>query len=393
MNEEEKIGDLVDEVLTVWEEDPSVVFGGESRRLGLLHSSRARRFKKYDSSGDCVYPQCAEKSIKRSHVIQRNGALSVISEGGHVVHPVIGNEGELAIEPIGVGKASTFPGYCQKHEGIFQSFERTGAIDKDDHVVQQAFRTVCREIKVREIGLDEGQIDLESYRRVRDDFIKQKLTERVGDASLKNLEIRNDPLEAEPLRILDQANDMIAHLAPLKERLAKLVEGERAHVDVFGYRLPIEIPVAISGAILSNYRKRSQKVRVAPLVLGLIPEQGSCLVYLSSLSNHRAYLKLLEKRFQFAIHTLNLIEQWMVYGTDHWFLRPSVWDHLPDTRKTRIIELISSQDGVAGIDSAPSIFDDLRQSLIEELILQRGPVRDDTLESIIELESSKLAEP
>ena len=54
----------------------------------------------------------------------------------------------------------------------------------------------------------------------------------------------------------------------------------------------------------------------------------------------------------------------MVYGSDHWFIRPSVWDKIPNERQKLILKGISKEDKCIFDDLSLSIFDDLRKELI-----------------------------
>ena len=74
----------------------------------------------------CIYQNCTSLSIKRSHSISKSNSLKLIADQGHVLQPVFdvfGSNFRLSMEAIGVNKASTFPGYCEAHENIFQRYE------------------------------------------------------------------------------------------------------------------------------------------------------------------------------------------------------------------------------------------------------------------------------
>ena len=387
---EEHIRQVVDEISGDWEADSSIIFGSEQQRKKVLHASRHRRFKGWKRSGTCVYPGCTRVSIPRSHTLQRNGPLALIAEKGHVVGPAIGPNGTIRVDKVGINLASTFAGFCEEHEKTFADFEEVGEISQEQHVAKQAFRTVCREIAIREFSIQEGEKDLADYRETRARFFEERLQATIPGAELKSVSIKGDTREDESIRILDQAREMVIELSRLKARLTDIIEGRKAHADVFAWTLPLEIPVALSGALLPMYRKRSEKIRTAPIAVGVIPQDGKTVVYLSSLSNHRQFLNGWYNKFKFGLNGLNLIEQWMVHGTDHWYLPPSLWGNLTQARQTEIEELLQSEEFAVDVDPAPSIFDDLRRLMLRELEGQRTTENQSRVDQIIAEERAKL---
>ncbi|MFI8667463.1 hypothetical protein ACIGGE_13615 [Qipengyuania sp. NPDC077410] len=389
-SKEEHIRQVVDEISGDWEADSSIIFGTEQQRKKLLHASRNRRFKGWKRSGTCVYPGCTQASIPKSHTLQRNGPLALIAENGHVVAPAIGPDGTIRVGKVGINLASTFAGFCEEHEQIFTDFEEVGEISQEQHVAKQAFRTVCREIAIRKFSMEEGEKDLAAYHETRARFFRDRLQAAIPGAELKSVSIEGDTREEEPLRILKQAREMIIELSSLKARLADIIEGRKAQADILAWNLPLEIPVALSGALLPMYRKRSEKIRTAPIAVGVIPQNGRTVVYLSSLSNHRQFLIGWYNKFKFGLSGLNLIEQWMVHGTDHWYLPPSLWASLTQTRQTEIEQLIQSEEFAVDVDPAPSIFDNLRLLMLRELEGQQNTENRSRVDQIVAEERAKL---
>ena len=91
-------------------------------------------FQRIRKRGYCSYPKSSsdecDQSITNAHTVQRRGGLSAIAEDGHVlaVQPtmkrMVANEGMPSPRRIGIGLASTFPGFCNKHDRIaFQLIE------------------------------------------------------------------------------------------------------------------------------------------------------------------------------------------------------------------------------------------------------------------------------
>ena len=100
-------------------------------RLGERFSRLADEFKK----GYCSHPQasfdnCSNKIIS-AHTVQRRGGIAAIAENGHVVSAksavqnLSKNRGAFVPCKVGVRSASTFMGFCDKHDNsLFQPVEK-----------------------------------------------------------------------------------------------------------------------------------------------------------------------------------------------------------------------------------------------------------------------------
>ncbi len=107
----------------------------------------------HNKSRECVFPNCTNKSIKKSHSIPKSSSLKIIASNGHLLTPYFDFNTKIPLvtmQRIGVKKASAFPGFCEMHENIFKSFEIDGKIDKPRKALLQIYRTLCRERVFRE---------------------------------------------------------------------------------------------------------------------------------------------------------------------------------------------------------------------------------------------------
>jgi hypothetical protein len=97
---------------------------------------------------DCMFPGCLKKSIRQSHSIQKAVLSNFIAENDHVYHFACSDEPtntKLEMKAVSINVASTFPGFCIKHESDFK-FEKYRKIATEDDFVLQIFRTVCRDL-------------------------------------------------------------------------------------------------------------------------------------------------------------------------------------------------------------------------------------------------------
>ena len=88
----------------------------------------------------CLCPGCKESPIN-SHSQQMNGALSLIARDGKVVAPVRKffqppSAINRNIGPVAIQQASTFKGFCAKHDNeVFQAVERRPLVPNDEEQV------------------------------------------------------------------------------------------------------------------------------------------------------------------------------------------------------------------------------------------------------------------
>lgn len=360
--------------------DHTVIFGTEAERLKMLFGARARRFKDWDRSGPCLYRGCKQPSIARSHTVQRAKVLERIAEQGHVLTPSIDQNGDLVMERIGIGLASTFPGFCLEHEQLFADFEATGVISTSRHLALQMWRTIAREIARRRFGIEHGEKALEDYRAARRAHFNTAIKAVDVEAEVHDLLVSGDALDDSVSETLADQKAILADLeGTLFSEVMTYLEKGGPEPACSGFLMPsddpnhppLELPVAVSGVVFADYQK-GNKVHHIPCVVGVIPQEGATLLFIGTLREHQSFLRIWQKRIDNILGMLNLVEGWMVHGTDHWFIRPSVWASLPSSRKREILDGLISTDGVPGRSEAPSIFDDLRLMALNALAPQLG---------------------
>ncbi|EGR4295715.1 cytoplasmic protein [Vibrio cholerae] len=107
--------------------------------------------KKYCSCPEEMKPGC-KGNIINSHTVSKGASLKAIEENKHVygLKPSIfkfdENNGVLHPELIGINKASTFTGFCSKHDKeLFSPFEDFPFEHSDEQVFLLTYRTFARE--------------------------------------------------------------------------------------------------------------------------------------------------------------------------------------------------------------------------------------------------------
>jgi hypothetical protein len=119
------------------------------KHLDDLRNAMARHYCSHPqaSAGECA------KEIIRAHTIPRSGGLTKIAEDGHVHSvkaagaQVYANKGLLIPKRVGVRSASTFAGFCGKHDAaMFMPIERGHPQLNDETCFLMSFRAIAYEL-------------------------------------------------------------------------------------------------------------------------------------------------------------------------------------------------------------------------------------------------------
>jgi hypothetical protein len=103
------------------------------------------------------------------------------------------------------------------------------------------------------------------------------------------------------------------------------------------------------------------------VLLSVWPNDSATVVGLLVRSEHEADLEHYVKVFtEPPFGLLSMIETWMVHGTDHWFLRPSVWNLIPSERRELILRDVLDTSRNIGMEYERSIFDGLRTHFLAQ---------------------------
>ena len=175
-----------------FDSDHTVIYPSEADRLRLFHTAEKRWAKRWLRPSPCMHEGCTEPSIPRSHSISMSASIKLIAENGHVVTPRFGKNG-VEMQRIGIRDASTFPGFCVRHEAQFREFETKKEMSSDRHYLLQMFRTLCREIFRMRHQKEKLESGLNGYRELRREFVAARIRQvhhskpvEVGDVRFEN---------------------------------------------------------------------------------------------------------------------------------------------------------------------------------------------------------------
>ncbi|HKG06779.1 MAG TPA: hypothetical protein VKB19_10000 [Pedobacter sp.] len=364
-----------DRSIAEFEANENVIFAGGNDLPKLIHSIKNKAVEDCDKAALCFYPECDKRSIKNSHTIQESSSLKQTAESGHLISPTGRTEKDSWIGKIGYHKASVFPGFCTFHENIFQEFEAQKDFKDERQIGLQLFRTICREISVNQ----EVKRSLLKWLDVYVGFRNQKLDERFYS------ELAKLGLDKNSAGIISSSykfdNGIVRYLKKYLLSTRKYLrtlyrlksaafndikQGKEERFFCHAVVIDTEIPVCLAGrgGIGVKYGAGVQKLN---LIINVLPLQGKTYLVAGSFHKHKKHIeKYFERYIGSPFNLLTLVESWMLYGSDHWFLKPSVWEALDDIHRQKIFnELYRSQKNIVAFPEI-MIFKGLRLEIIKK---------------------------
>jgi len=361
----------------------SRIFATEGDRHAFVFGIRAARKKNQRKPRRCSFPGCANMSIPSSHSLQRNGPLAAIAEEGHVLTPEVSlTKGRLDMIRIGIGEASTFPGFCSEHERVFSELERRRDLAKDEDIALQVFRTICREIVIKRQQVDDCKLWLKSWENVVNnravEILEEKLAESLSEyLPLRSISVRGTRLEealcTQLARLEHEASDLETEFLPKSfEEVNRGSDG----LSHFVCRIGQYIPVCLAG-LGTFHVKANEQVASVSCILNIWPTTDGVTISMAVSKPHNDFLQAyLSRQLNRSIGVLEMVETWMVRGSDHWFIKPSCWTRIPPDRQLNILEDILDCSLNIGTPYSLSIFDELREDAVGAPDVEGHPPTD-----------------
>ncbi|MDO6848743.1 hypothetical protein Q4S57_12350 [Priestia megaterium] len=363
-----------------------------SKQLEIYFNNDDARKKKWREKKPCMWPDCEEKSIKKSHTIQEHGSLELIADNGKVLTPEFDHRKGIYLNDIQIASASTFAGFCDKHEEEFNEFEKTKEITKEKHIYLQLFRTVCfQKAKWKnEVSSHEELVD--KYKLLRDKTIRDYIIEKCKIDPLK-IEIgkvifENNDIRIKKSEVLIQNNK--ANIKFLEDfyykKLAEYLRKDTVIPDIYykKFKLDRSLPICLAGVAGIEDLETVFLLNVLPF------KEYTLIIFACPMEFKEQLDRYLVGADLNDLRLLNLIESWMVYGTDHWFINKTSWEKLPSGRKQKIMHDLLNTDYNILSDYAESIFDEHRKYYIEKLEGMRLVLNDNEIADFLILEKEKL---
>ncbi len=355
-----------------YEENPNILFNNNSKLTYLRYKLIKEKLKIWKKSKKCIYPNCKNDSIKLSHTIPKSKILNTICENKHVYQPYFNAmAGKAEMKKVGINLASTFPGFCPKHENSFKALEDNIGIEHFNSFGLQIFRTICREIarkkaEIESLEMMKGQINNFRNNELKNNFLNNLPNNIKNNPSFKFQSLSSNHKDSKIEIINRLISDAKIDKNILYNKFYSAFDDsnkKQKHIELFGYSIDIDhqIPIVVAG-IGNFYLQKKQNVMS---ILNILPYPSKTIILMVSEDKYKDHITAYINHFkQNPLSILTLIETWLVHGTDHWFIRPSIWDKLTKLRQRAILTNILDLSKNIGYYCDYSIFDNIRNTII-----------------------------
>lgn len=325
----------------------------------------------------CSFPGCREKSIVNSHSIQKEGPLRLVAENGKLISPQ-GNlkSGKIKFKEIGIQKASVFPGFCKKHDDFFEIFENK-THDTQTIIIYQNFRALCREIVNRRI-LDKV------FRKEKQIYYDDQIIAQTRILSLyKNKDLYLDQYSDYIMDGFDSLINDNGHFIELLEMFFKEYEHYIKQGDTSLYNIHVEtdvvIPVSLSGFSNINFTYSNTEIKF-PVLCSILPSTSCTEIFFTTLLQFKELLEYyVNEKVTNNLSILSLVESWMIYGSDNWYLNPSIYKQLSPELVEKMENDFINFSETPFTELPYSIFNNIRKKQIEDTKEYIKTVQDKTL--------------
>jgi hypothetical protein len=133
------------------------------------------------------------------------------------------------------------------------------------------------------------------------------------------------------------------------------------NVAMVAANFDIQLPVCLSGLGVLNYTHHGASKR-ALCFLAIMAEVGQTQIMIGADATHEVAVRA-HSCDKSSPAILEMLESWMIHGSDHWFMTPSAWAAIPHARQRAICDRILEPLSLA--DQLPfSVLDEPRRHIV-----------------------------
>jgi hypothetical protein len=272
----------------------------------------------------CFVDNCNSKTIS-SHLLQKNGILNRISYENHLYEIGINpfNTPNFNFQRIGINRALTFPGFCNKHDTeIFKEIE-TETIDFKNYRTNLLFsyRILVNELRKKEILIDWFESNIKNkdlhihiapdyFRRLNGSIKGYKMALNDGKYYLNNFN-----------------SDIYQHTQNFSFMTFELPFVEICASGVFNYENSIEIASIPENQPLTDiYFNLLPMDNKSVVIFGVLTEmKNKCWTYLEDFKNSKKDI------------SLKKVGDLLLTNVENWLCSKSVYECLK-SKETEIVE-------------------------------------------------------
>ncbi len=274
----------------------------------------------------CIEPDCGRMAIN-SHLLQRNGILSNITDNGHLyeikssdIHRWHSRSQLFEFKKLGISKALAQPLFCEICDSkIFESIEK-GHVSLDSYLAFGLlnYRVACAEQRKKEIEIEVFQRILNSK------TLRGRLDTVIIEQFLYGYELG--------VRDLTMLRDLIRNEIKYERRVFSFEKFSYPLVKVYG--------AALFGTTDENSNEVSEKIEFDDIFIHVIPLESSLLIMCGYLNEFKT--------------------KWAVDFVDSWR------DLNEDDLQLNLTNLFAARIENWGI--APSLFESIPKETIDKMI-------------------------
>ena len=309
-----------------------------SKGEAIGHSQK-NASRKYCYAPADLKHECSQKIIN-AHTVSKSSSLKEIAdESNHVLGLKINfaniarNKGELIPEKIGINQASTFKGFCSKHDkSLFSCIEDREFIGDEEQCLALMCRSVAKEIYAKEGGLNTSDFAKNS------DKGKSLLGQMLIQKFAANHETGTNAALAELSNLKSQLDDQL---------LGKSI-GNLSHLIIDSTS---PMPVAVSSIIapMNDFDGNliqdlgDLSIVAEHLVFNSFSSDGKGYVVFSWSKNSTKVLSFIESLLALEPKKIfSALIRFFFGVAENTFISPIWWDSLSDEQKDKINGLIMS---------------------------------------------------
>lgn len=390
----DKINAAMHKATEDFQANPGFIFENELERL-KYEFGEPKELKNWKKLQKCIVQGCNKKSIVKSHTIQKSSSIKELSENGHILSPNFNKKtGEMEMLSIGVNEASTFPGYCSEHESLFSEFENLKNFKTGEHMGLQLYRTICREIVINEYQIRTFKDIRKRYIKFRNKMMTNAIIANLDEETLNTPTLKlneftvksNDArLKIIKRQIKSSKDNLSSFLYPYRDAILNDLKKKKFQkVAYVARKFNQQIPIALSGK--GNFYYKNKNVDI---IMNILPVKNSTYIFFSSLKKHTKPLELFMSQMENPLKMMCIIESCLIHGSDHWFIKPSVWNKIKPDLQQKILDSINDDKYSIADGFEMTILNDLKQTYFD-LAEKQVKIPNDVAE-LIATEKEKLS--
>jgi len=303
----------------------------------------------------CFYGKNCSDTIKPSHSIQNNRVLKKISKEGEVLSFQPTMMGDAKLSEIGRKKASTFTGFCKKHDNsIFKPIE-----DSNDFIPgnrKQEFLYSYRALAYSHYG---KKFELKVYKEIL------QMMEKMDDERIKKYLNDEPPFPKWYYKENDSvfssklagASDAFNTLDSFRKAMNINLDKERYYkIVTTNLIFNEEFPIAVSSTLFIEYDLENNQINeyvnpnksLIPSFLTVFPQSGKTFILFSYFKKHENQFK----RFETQLRHLDIEKQKIILTNlivnyvENFFINPDYFSSMDEKMKSEIDALYNTTIGL-----------------------------------------------